>query len=100
AGLDLSAPLLERAARRHRGTGLALLALAELGDLAGAGIVLDPDELVAGLGRALQAEQLDRHRRPGRHDVLALVVDQRAHAAPAPAGHEDLADRQVAAPEQ
>ena len=84
AVLELAHHLLERAARAgcRAAELLAPLALAVFGDLAGAGLVLDDGEAVAGLRRAVEAEHLDRRRRAGRLDVLALVVDQRAHAAP------------------
>ena len=67
AVLSLRHHLLERAAHAggaRRGL-LALLAGAVIGDLAGAGFVLDHREAVAGLRRAGEAEHLDRHRRAG-----------------------------------
>src|SRR5690606_39175349 len=70
---------------------LARQTLAVFGDLAGAGLVLDHGEAVAGLRSALQAENLDRHRRSGFLDLLAMIVDQRAHPAPLIARDEDLA---------
>ena len=61
--LQLGHHLLELAARAGVGHALAPLALAIIGDLAGARLVLDHGELIAGLGRAVEAEHLDRHRR-------------------------------------
>ena len=89
--------LLERARRAGRAQRLAALADAIVGDLAGALLVLDDGDLIAGLGRRVEAQHLDRHRRTGRVDVLALVVDERAHAAPGHAGDDDVADLQRAA---
>ena len=83
-----------------RGGVLALLAGAVIGDLAGARLVLDDGEAVAGLRRAVEAEHLDRHRRAGLLDAGARVVDQRADAAPFGAGHDDVADAQRAALDQ
>ena len=81
-----------------RGGGvLALLVGAVAGDLAGAGFVLDHGETVAGFRRAVEAEHLDRHRRSGLVDGLALIGDQRADAAHLGAGDDDVADPQRAA---
>ena len=64
-GLDLRHHLLERAA--HAGLArrglLALLARAIVGDLAGARLAVDHREPVAGVGRAGEAEHLDRTSR-------------------------------------
>ena len=77
--------------------GLAPLAVAIIGDLAGPRLVLDDVELVAGFRRRTEAQHLDRNRRAGRLDLLALVVDERAHPAPGRAGDEDIAEMQGAA---
>ena len=45
----------------------------------------------------VEAQDLDQHRRPGRLDRLATVVEQRARPAPLGAGHDDVADPQRAA---
>ena len=67
-GLHLRHHLLERAA--HAGLArrglVALLARAIVGHLAGARLAVDHREAVAGVGRAVEAEHLDRHRGPGR----------------------------------
>ena len=92
-----------RASRGRRSGGprlVALLAGAIVGDLAGAGLALDHREAVAGLGRALEAEHLDRRRRAGFLDLLAVIVDQRADAAPVGAGDDDVADPERAALDQ
>ena len=61
--------------RRALATGraglLALHADAVVGELAGAGLVLDHGEGLAGIGRAVEAEDLHRHRRAGFGDLLA-----------------------------
>ena len=61
-------------------------------DLARPGLVLDDGEIIAGKRRRGEPEHLDRHRRAGLRHVVALVVDQRAHAAPFAAGDHDVAD--------
>ena len=98
-GLGLRHHLLERAA--HAGGArrrlLALLAGAVIGDFAGAGLVLDHRQAVAGVGRAREAEHFDRGRGSGGLDRIAGVGDQRAHAAPFGAGHDEIADTQRAA---
>ena len=57
-------------------------------------------EAVAGLRRALQAEDLDRRRRAGFLELLAAIVDEGAHAAPLVAGDDDVADHQRAGLDQ
>ena len=79
---------------------LALLADAIIGELARAGFALDHREPVAGFGRAGEAQHLDRHRRAGLLHGFALVVDQRADAAPFGAGDDEVADMQRAALDQ
>src|SRR5262249_45022542 len=97
--LELRHHLLERAAHAGgvRRALLALLADAIVRQLACAGLALDHGQTAARLGRVVEAENLDRNRRAGLLDVLALVVDQRADAAPGRAGHDDIADVQRAA---
>src|SRR5690606_21995881 len=89
--------LLERTRRAGAAQRLAPLADAVVGDLAGPRLVLDDGDLIARLGSRVETEDLDRHRRPGAFHVLALVVDQRPHAAPRRAGNDDVADVQRAA---
>jgi hypothetical protein len=82
---ELRHHLLERAALAGAAGGHRLVAgqtLAVLGDLASPGFVLDGREAVARPRRALKTEHLDRGRRAGFLDLLAAIVDQRAHAAP------------------
>src|SRR5690606_22970617 len=67
------------------------LALAIFRDLARLRLVGNHREAVASLRGSLQAEELDRHRRTGFLDLAALVVDQRAHAAPFVAGDQNVA---------
>ena len=67
--LQLLHHLLERARRAGRAERLAALADAVVGDLAGAAFVLDDGELVAGLRSRVEAQDLDRNRRPGLADV-------------------------------
>ena len=50
--------------------------------------------------RAVEAEHFDRHRRRRFGDVLAVIVDQRAHLAPFAARDENIADAQCAATHQ
>ncbi len=91
--------LLERAA--HAGLPrrdlLALLPGAIIGDLAGARLAFDHGEPVAGLGRAVEAQHLDRHRRAGRDHSVAGIGHQRADAAPFGAGNDDVAGLERAA---
>jgi hypothetical protein len=53
-------------------------------------------ELVARLGHRRQAEHLDRRGRTGGLDLLALVVDHRPDPAPGRAGHDRVADLELA----
>ena len=76
---------------------LALLARTIVGDLAGARLAVDDREAVAGVGRAGEAEHLDRHRGTGFADRCAGIGDERAHAAPFGAGDDDVAAMQRAA---
>src|SRR4051812_9511806 len=92
--------LLQRAASAGRGGGIAASARPEIGDLAGAAFVLDHDKIVAGKRQTVQAQHLDRGRRPGRTQVLAALVDKRTHPAPFAAGDENIADAQGAALDQ
>ena len=70
--------------------------LAGLADGAGGLLVGGGPELVAGLGHRRQAEHLDRRRRAGRLDLLALVVDHRPDPAPGGAGDDRVADLELA----
>ena len=67
-----------------------------LGDGAGAVDVVDDEELVAGDGQLAQAADDDRRAGAGLGDRLAAVVEQRADAAVAGAGEDDVADVQRA----
>ena len=98
--LQLLHHLLERARRAGRAQRLAALAHAVVGDLAGAAFVLDDRERSPASGRRVEAQDLDRHRRPGLRHVRAAIVDERAHAAPRAAGDDDVADAQGAALDQ
>ena len=85
---------LLRAARLR----LALEAEAALaGELARPAVVLDHAHVLARLGHGVEAEHLDRLGRRRLLDLAALVVVQRAHAAPVGAGDERVADLQRAA---
>jgi hypothetical protein len=80
--------------------GLRLVAKADralVGLLAGAAIVLDDARELAGVGDAVEAEDLDRVARHGGVDALAGVVAHRPDLAPVRAGHERVADLQGAA---
>ena len=77
-----------------------LLADAVFGQLAGAGLVLDHGEGLARIGRAVQAQDLDRLGRAGLGHLLVALVDQGAHAAPVGAGDDDVAALQRAALDQ
>ena len=63
-----------------------------LGELAGAAVVLDRLDELAGVGDAVEAEHLDRHPRPGALDPLAGEVVHRPHPAPLRAGDQRVAD--------
>src|SRR5215207_3961024 len=102
--LDLAAArLVEDRLERHllagaAGLRLALQAEAALvGELARAAVVLDHAHVLARLGHAVEAEHLDRLRRPRLLHPAALVVVQRAHAAPVGTGDERVTDLQRAA---
>src|SRR6056297_1290693 len=95
-GLRLRQQLVQRRAGARGRLLLLRLALTIVGDLARLGLAVDDVQHVAGLGRALQAQHLDRRRGAGLVDPLALVVDQRAHPAPLLADDEDVAALQRA----
>src|SRR5439155_6092329 len=102
--LELALPgaledVLERdLAARAAGERLALEALGALGgQLAGAAVVLDDVDELAGLWDAVEAEHLDRVAGLGLLHALALEVAHRAHAAPVRAGDDRVADVERAA---
>ena len=97
--LELAHHLLERAAHagRARCDLVALLPRAIVRHLAGARLAVDHRQAVAGLGRAAEAEHLDRRRRPRGIDWRPGIGHQRAHAAPFGAGNDDIAAAQRAA---
>ena len=64
---------------------------------AGAAVVLDDADVLAGLGDAVEAEHLDRVAGQRLLDARAGVVVHRADAAPVGAGDERVADLQRAA---
>ncbi len=97
ADLTVFQQVFHRRAARRGGTGLAALARAEVGDLAGARIAFHNDEFIAGFRRALKTEHFDRLGRAGGGNGLALIVDEGAHAAPLAAGDDDVADLDRAA---
>ena len=67
---------------------------AGLGDRAGDLVARRDPELVAGEGDVVQAEHLDRHRRTGHLDLLAVLVEHRADASPGLPGDDGVADVQ------
>ena len=85
------------AAWRLRELHVAVLALAEGRDLARPALVAEHHELVAGLRHFGQALDLDRDRRAGFVDRLAVLVEHRADAAEARAGQHDVAALERAA---
>ena len=82
--LELLHHLLERARRAGRAERLAALAHAVVGDLARAAVALDHGERIARLGRGVEAQDLDRHRRPGLGDRLAAYRRSGRARAPTP----------------
>jgi hypothetical protein len=66
-------------------------------ELARLAVVLDHADELAGLGDAVEAEDLDRLAGAGLLDLVALVVVHRADAAPVGAGHDVVADLERAA---
>ena len=70
------------------------------GELAGAALVLDDADPLAGLGHTVEAEHLDRLARQRLRDARAGEVVHRAHAAPVGAGDERVADLERAAHDQ
>ena len=89
--LGLGEKLFQRGARPGGGALFLGGILAVFGDLAGLALGLDDVEHVARLGRAVEAQNLDRHGRAGLFDTLAAVVDERADLAVLLAHHEDVA---------
>src|SRR4051812_43183986 len=80
------------------------LGLQAVGAIAGEGarlaLVRDDAHVLAGLGNAVEAEQLDRLARRGLLDALPAEVVHCAHAAPVGPGHQRVADLQRAAHDQ
>ena len=77
-------PLIKLFQRDLRGDGelpLPLLPDPILPDVAGLFLVIDADELRAGLGNPRKADDFHRHRRPGLADTPALIVDHRPNPA-------------------
>ena len=76
AALQLLVQLVESDARAGAAGqgGFAQLGLAVIDDVASLGFVGDL-ELVAGLGNALQAENLDRSRGIGLFDRVSVIVE-------------------------
>ena len=97
---DIGEHLLHGPARGPRGPCVALAANAELGDLAGAGFVLDHAELIARGGRSVETEDFHRHRGAGRTDRRAGVVDDRPHPSPFAARDHDIAGLEGASLDQ
>src|SRR3954452_13171495 len=99
ARLDLLEDVLQRAlaARAPRVLLLLEALLALVRELAGAAVVLDDADVLAGLRNAVEAEHLDRVAREGLLDAVAGEVVERAHAAPVGARDERVADAQRAA---
>ena len=64
--------------------------------LAGDALVLDDAQQLAGSRRLVEAEDLDRHARPGLADALAVVVVQRLDLAPGVRRDDGVADVQRA----
>ena len=91
-GLEVAHHVGKRGADRGAAGGrfLALLALAIFGDLPRARFRFDDGDAISRFRRAGEAEHLDRHRRARRLDRLALVVDERADAAPMRAGDDEM----------
>ena len=77
-------PLIKLFQRDLRGDGelpLPLLPDPILPDVAGLFLVIDADELRAGLRNPRKADDFHRHRRPGLADTPALIVDHRPNPA-------------------
>ena len=89
--LGLGHELFQRRAGTGTGAFFLGLFLAVLGYFAGLRLGLDDVENVARLGRAVEAQHLDRDRRPGLVHALAAVVDERTHLAPLLADDENVA---------
>ena len=89
--------LLERALGAGGSERLAALSGAVVRDFASAGFVLDDGDLIAGFGSAVEAQDFNRNRGTGFGDVLALVVDEGANAAPGCTGDHDITHMQRAA---
>ena len=99
ARLDVLEDVLQRALAARAARVLLLLEalLALVGERAGAAVVLDGADVLAGLGHAVEAEHLDRVAGQGLLDARAGEVVHRADAAPVGAGDERVADAQRAA---
>ena len=92
AFLDARQHLLEATAALGGEARLALGSGAEIRDVPGPGLQFDHHEIVAGLGRTVQAQHLDGNRGSGFFHGLAVLVGQRAHPAELAAGDEDVAN--------
>src|SRR6266850_5953733 len=97
AGGDLRKHLLERATRSRRRICVAPPTLTKIGDIASAALVLCDHEIVARKWRSVEAEHLDRRRRPRLSLALASIIDESTYATPFAAGDKDVAGPQRAA---
>ena len=75
---------------------VAELALAIQRDFARLAFVLDREDFIAGIRRALQAQHLHGHRRRGAFHRLAVLVEHGAHAAELVARDDRIAELQRA----
>ena len=91
--LESAGEVLERDALAGLGQlGVALGGFALLGDLARGAVLFGHDEHVTRTGHRVQTLHLDRPRRSGLCDLLAVLVDHGAHAAVGGAGDDGVSD--------
>src|SRR5690606_29088342 len=91
AGAQLRHDVFHPVAALRDQARLAALDVTLLGDVLGQALVLDHDEIVAGVGHARQAQDLHRDGRTGRLDLRTGLVEQCTHAAELHAAHEVVA---------
>src|SRR6056297_4731 len=90
-GLGVRQKLIERGGSPGSGTFVLGGLLAVFRDLARLRLGIDHVQHVAGLGCAVQAQNLDRNRRASFAHAFTLVVHQRADLAPLFANDKDIA---------
>ena len=96
AGIDMNVSSETRCAAGRGHAHVAPSRCALLGGFARDAFVADDAQYVAGRRNVGETHHLDRNRRTGFLDLLALVVDERAHFTKGAPSDDDIANAQRA----